>query len=305
MKILLLGTRGIAADNEQYYGQYLDFFKTAVGHSGQADLEVVHALVDELFIAVGDGSFTIRDMANGHDLASYSAVLIRGHIHEHVDVVKTVSVYLKQHNIPVINDYSTFRTASKLMQAVHFHIHGLPVASTVFVTPAVVANLAELPFGFPCIMKATNGSHGNYNYKLDGPDDVARVLAEDGGKHGFVLQRFMPNDCDYRILVAGTSLLVIKRSAVGDSHLNNTSKGGGAELVSPDTLPAEIISQAQHIVTKINMTIAGVDVLYDTSTDTYSFLEVNSQPQLMTGAFVDEKAKLIGEFFTGLTERTI
>lgn len=303
MKILLLGTRGIAADNEQYYGQYLDFFKTAAASSQLSDIQVVHALVDDLFISVGDGKFTVRDTANRHDLADYGAVLIRGHIHEHVDVVKTVSVYLQRHNIPVINDYSTFRTASKLIQAVHFHIYGLPVANTVFVTPAVVNNLTDLPFSFPCIMKATNGSHGNYNYKLDGPEDVARVLAEDNGKHSFVLQRYMPNDCDYRILVAGKSLLVIKRSAAGDSHLNNTSKGGGAELVSPDTLPAEIISQSQHIVAKINMTIAGVDVLYDTSTDTYSFLEVNSQPQLMTGAFVDEKAKLIGEFFSELTDQ--
>lgn len=302
MKILLLGTRGIAADNEQYYGQYVDFFRQAVSAAGKDDeLDVVHALVDDLFIAVGDGQFSIRDMRNGHELAEYAAIIIRGHIHEHVDVVKTVSVYAHGKNVPVVNDYSMFRTASKLIQAVNFEVYGLPVGQTVFVTPAVADNLDQLPFGFPCIMKATNGSHGNYNYKLEGPEDVARILAEDGDKHTFVLQRFMPNDCDYRVLIAGNHVRLIKRSALADSHLNNTSKGGDAELVDIAELPAEIIEQAKLIIAKIGMSIAGVDVLYDKSTDSYSFLEVNSQPQLMTGAFVPEKEKLIGAFLSDLT----
>jgi glutathione synthase/RimK-type ligase-like ATP-grasp enzyme len=186
---------------------------------------------------------------------------------------------------------------------VHFHVYGLPVAQTVFITPAVVRNLDKLSFGFPCIMKATNGSHGNFNYKLQGSEEVERVLTEDEGKHTFVLQRFMPNDCDFRILVAGNEVMVIKRSALGDSHLNNTSKGGDAELVDPASLPAAIIAQARDIVQKIGMTVAGVDVLYDQSTGNYSFLEVNSQPQLMTGAFVDEKAELMGAFFGSLVRQ--
>jgi len=303
MKILLLGTRGVAEDSDAYYRQYLDFFKTASSQS-QTAVDVVHALIDDLFIAVGDGTFTIRDIRNDADLSEYAAVLIRGHIHEHIDSVKTVSMYLKLYNIPSINDYSMFRTASKLIQAVHFHIYGLPVAQTVFVTPAVIANLDKLPFGYPCIMKATNGSHGNYNYKLNGPEDVVRVMTEDGDKHTFVLQRFMPNDCDFRVLVAGDELLIIKRSAAGDSHLNNTSQGGDAELVDPSTLPAEIIEQSRLIVKKINMSVAGVDVLYDQSTQNYSFLEVNSQPQLMTGAFIEEKAKLMSNFFDSIIDAT-
>ena len=303
MKVLLLGTNGVTANDPEYYERYLDFFKTAAQQS-RTELEVVYCMVDDLFIAVGDGQFSIRDMRNGHELSEFQAVLIRGHIHEHVDVVKTVSMYLQQHGIPGINDYSMFRTASKLIQAVHFQVYGLPVAQTVFVTPAVVAALDRLPFEFPCIMKATNGSHGNFNYKVAGAEDVTRVLEEDGDKHKFVLQRFMPNDCDYRVLIAGDEVMVIKRTAVEDSHLNNTSKGGDAVLVDAGSLPSEIIEQSRHIVKKIHMTIAGVDVLYDQSRDAYSFLEVNSQPQLMTGAFVPEKAEMIGRYFHVLAGNT-
>lgn len=301
MKVLLLGTNGITPDDADYYKRYVEFFEKAARYSA-TELEIAYCLVDDLFIAVGDGSFSIRDMRNGHELTEYKAVLIRGHIHEHVDVVKTVSMYLNQNGIPGINDYSMFRTASKLIQAVHFQTYGLPVAQTVFVTPAVTQNLGRLPFGYPCIMKATNGSHGNYNYKVNDPDEIARIITQDGGKHKFVLQRYMPNDCDYRVLIAGEEVMVIKRSARQDSHLNNTSKGGEAELVPVAELPEEVIRLSKHIVAAIKMTVAGVDVLYDQSKDEYNFLEVNSQPQLMTGAFVDEKATLIGKFFRTLSD---
>jgi len=299
MKILLLGTKGIVEDVEAYYSQYLDFFKQAATQSSQ-QLQVEFTLVHDLFITVGDGEFSIVNMRTGRDLADYDAVLIRGHIHEHVDVVKSVSMYLGQKGIPAINDYSAFRTSSKLIQAVQFQVYGLPVGKTVFVNQAVLDNLDKLPFDFPCIMKATNGSHGNYNYKLEKADDIAQILADDNGKHTFVLQRFMPNDCDYRVLLAGEQLLIIKRMALGDSHLNNSSKGGSTELVDPSELPDEIIKQCRHIARKLNQTIAGVDVLYDKSNDSFSFLEVNSQPQLMTGAFVEEKAKLMAALFDSL-----
>jgi glutathione synthase/RimK-type ligase-like ATP-grasp enzyme len=299
MKILLLGTRTTAPNPDAYYAPYLDFFKSASVRSSSKP-EIAYALTDDLFIAIGDGEFTVRDMRNDVDLSEYGAVIIRGDTFAYVDCMRSVSAYLRHHGVPSINDYSTYRSPSKLAQALQFYEHGLPVAQTVLVTPAVVAHLDKLSFGFPCIMKATHSSYGNSNYKLEKPEDVARILAEDAGKHTFVLQRFTPNDCDYRVLVAGDEVLVIKRTAIGGSHLNNTSKGAEATLAGLSALPAEVIRMSQDIAKKLNMTLAGVDVLYDQSTGSYSFLEVNSQPQLVTGAFIDEKGHVMSNFFDSI-----
>jgi len=48
------------------------------------------------------------------------------------------------------------------------------------------------------------------------------------------------------------------------------------------------------------MTISGVDVIVDKNTNKHYFLEVNSQPQLMSGAFVEEKAQLVADYFDSL-----
>lgn len=305
MELLFVATRGVDGNNGRYYDPYWEFFGRAAGYSGVKDLQIAYARIDDLFIAVGDGSFVIRDMANGKDLSEYGAVLIRGHLDRCVDGVKAVSLYLRQWNIPVVNDYATIHTGSKLIQAVNFHMHELPVASTVLVTQVVAANPADLPFGFPCIMKATNGSRGNFNYKIDGPEDVGRVLAQDGSMRNFVLQRFVPNDGDYRILVAGNGFLIMKRSAVDGSHLNNVSQGASAELVDPGTLPVEVVEQARRIVREVGMAVAGVDVLYDEGTGSCSFLEVNPQPEFVNNVFPSAKAELVGGFLGELAGRPV
>lgn len=294
MKILLLGTKATAANNAAYYQDYLDFFEKAITYSEQP-LEVGYAIFDDLIITVGDGDFSILDTRGGHDLKEYGMILLRGHVREHFDVVKAVSIYVKSYGVPVLNDYSTFRSSSKLIQAVQFHELSVPVARTIFVTPAVLRMASAFPLGFPCIMKATYGSHGNHNYLVKDLEDIVRRQAENPG-HEFVLQRYVPNDCDYRVLLIGSEFMIIKRTAGVGSHLNNTSRGGTAELIDGASLPPVIIEQSRRVARKLGMTIAGVDVLYDSVTGTYVFLEINSQPQLMTGACVDEKAKLLGAY---------
>lgn len=294
MKLLLLGTQSTSLDSGSYYQNYLKFFEDAIKHSGQP-LTIVHALLDELLVSVGDGEFTIHDTRHDCDLSEYDMVFIRGHVRQHFDLTKAVSIYLKQQQIPVVNDYSGFRSSSKLIQAVQFHEFGVPVARTVFITPATVGNLDKISIAFPCILKATYGSHGNHNYLVKDADELQRLLVQNEDRE-FVLQRYVPNECDYRVLIIGREVMVIRRSAAGDSHLNNTSKGGKADLIAASALPAVIIEQSRLIAKNLDMTIAGVDVLYNEATGEHVFLEVNSQPQLMTGAYLAEKKRLMGAY---------
>lgn len=299
MKILLIGNKETSQDTDAYYGEYADFFRKAIAHSS-TNASIEYTMFDDLVISVGDDEFSVFDTKTNKDVSDYQLVLIRGKGFRNLfDVVKTISSYCVYKNIPVINDYSSFRDSSKLMQAVNFYEHQLPVARTVYVTPAVLSGKAQLGFDFPCIMKAVFGAHGNDNYLVDSIEE-AREIARNSPDLRFVLQRFVPNDNDYRILVIGDELAVIGREAVEGSHLNNTSQGGAAVLVDPATIPEKVLLDSKKIAKKLGMTFAGVDVLADRETGDYYFLEVNSQPQLMSGAFVEEKAKLIGTFFDSI-----
>lgn len=298
MKVLLIGSEQTSDDLAQYYGQYVDFFKKGAGFS-KTNIEIQWTLFDDLYVQVGDGEFVIVDTKSGQDVKDFDAVFIRGkNFRQFFDVVRAISRYTSVHKIPVINDYSGFRDSSKLAQAVQFHENELPVASTVYVNRAITEKGHPLPFDFPCIMKAVFGAHGNDNYLVNSLDEVRDIASKSSTR--FVLQRFVSNDNDFRILVIGDEVLVISRKAVEGSHLNNTSKGGSAYLVPIESLPEDMINNAKKITSNLDMTVAGVDVLIENGTGDFFFLEVNSQPQLMTGAFVDEKAQMLGRFFDNL-----
>jgi len=299
MNILLIGNKETADNPEQYYGEYASFFEQAIGYS-KTESTIKFTLIDDLIISVGDGEFSIYDTRHQTDLDAYQLVLIRGKGFRNMfDVLKTVSSYGKYKNFPVVNNYTNFRDSSKLMQAVQFFELSIPVACTVLVTPAVLSRDTPPNFDFPCIMKATFGAHGNDNYLVKDMAE-AREISEKSSDKRFVMQRFVPNDNDYRILIIGKEVLIIGREAVEGSHLNNTSQGGSAVLADSDEVPASVIADSRRIIEHLNMVIAGVDVLADKNTGEFFFLEVNSQPQLMSGAFVEEKAKAVAKFFDSL-----
>ncbi|MDX2776532.1 hypothetical protein PV379_04165 [Streptomyces caniscabiei] len=301
MNILLIGTSNTAEDPDVYYDQYKDFFDRSLKSAGDNGSTVLFTLIDDLFIAVGDDSFMVRDLKSDKDLTEFDAILIRAKgLRNYFDVVKAISAYANLHGIAVVNDYSEFRNSSKLTQAVQFFLADMSVATSVFASKGVLEGKIQLPFTFPCVMKANFGAHGNDNYLVKSIEEARDIASNNIGKN-FVLQRFVPNDGDYRILVAGNETLVIRRKAVGGSHLNNTSQGGAAELVDMAELPASVVQDAHRIAKVLSMKIAGVDALADSITGEFYFLEVNSQPQLMSGAFMDEKVALIGRYLTSLT----
>ena len=207
MKLLLIGNTEVAEDNEAYFGRYVDFLRGSVAQDN-GEIEVEFTFFDDLHIGVGDGKFIIYDTRHKQHVSDVDMVLLRGGgFRKYYDVIKAISVYGAEHGLLVSNDYSGFRDSSKLTQAVQFHQLGLPVAHSVYITEAVLQQKLPLGFEFPCIMKATFGSHGNDNYLVKSIDQVAEIFHKNPVKK-FVLQRFVPNDNDYRILIIGDEVAV-------------------------------------------------------------------------------------------------
>jgi glutathione synthase/RimK-type ligase-like ATP-grasp enzyme len=305
MKILILGImeKRPTETDRAYYQSYINFFKNSAKTAGN-DTIVESSLYDDLIISVGDGDFRIYDTKNKRDLCEYNALFLRGsQFRQFFGVIGSINKYATCKGLKVINDYTGVRDYSKLFQAVDFHLLDIPVAKTIYVTSAVINNPSCIDFGFSCVMKADHGSHGDFNYVVKDIDEVRKIFEKHEPKR-FILQRFIPNDCDYRILVIGDETLVIKRTAVGDSHLNNTSKGGNAELINKKSLPKKVFYDTKRAMEYLGMTIAGVDVFSDKNTNDFYFIEINVQPQLMSGAFVKEKEKLMGKLLDKLSNES-
>jgi len=292
MKVLLIGHSVKDPNSEAYFAEYAAFVRGAVA---QDDISVDFTKFDDLYIGVGDDKFTIHDTRHQRDISDWDVIFLRGSYRALYDVITSISAYAHEHNLEIINDYSHHWDSSKLNQATLFHRLKMPVAYSVYVTPAVLAQKHPLGIEFPCVMKATFGSHGDDNHLVKSMAEVVEIDSREPAKK-FVLQRFVPNDRDYRILIVGDEVAVISRTAGKDTHLNNTSKGGAAELQAVESIPASIIADAKRVAKHLHMVTAGVDVLADKATGEFYFLEVNAQPQLMTGALTDVKSKMIGDF---------
>jgi len=300
MRILIIGSKETLQHDPEYYDKYVTFVRvTTPGKPAAVDF----MLFDDLYLAVGPGEFTARSLSLERELSDYQVILVRGRYFKYyIDILKALSVYAGLHGITFINDHTSYRSGSKLDQAVTFYTEKAQAPFTVVVTSGLIEHEA-LPSGisFPCIMKSTFGAHGSNNHVAQSWQDIRTIQAA-SPKVRFILQQFIPNEGDYRLLIVGQGMAVIKRVARPGSHLNNTSQGGTATLMPLTELPAHVLGDARRLAKRLQLVTAGVDVLQDSTTGAYYVLEVNSQPQLVTGAFLDTKLELFQQYLRTLDQ---
>lgn len=130
---------------------------------------------------------------------------------------------------------------------------------------------------YPFIVKPNCGSKGEGVFKINNDKDVDNIAVPIGE---LVFQNFIKNSGDYRAFILGGRVLgVIKRTAKKGDFLNNISQGGSAEVVTDE----KVLKRIRHIGTTIasifELTLCGVDVIYDEKQKEFLFLEVNTVPQ--------------------------
>jgi len=142
------------------------------------------------------------------------------------------------------------------------------------------------PLEYPFIAKAADAFGGAMNFLVTDYSDLKTALNAHKEQF-FVLQEFIPNNFDYRVIVMdGVIKLVMRRSrdASSGSHLNNTSAGATGEFVSIDQLSNEMQEDALKAATlTLRSDFAGVDLIVDSKTGQHYILEVNEAPAIQTG----------------------
>lgn len=142
---------------------------------------------------------------------------------------------------------------------------------------AVRKSVQEKILHLPFIIKPNKGSKGEgvaLIKNIDDLDHIEKPLEE------LVFQNFIKNSGDYRVLILGGRVLgVIKRTAKEGNFLNNISKGGAAEMITDPKLLNTLRRIATTVASIFELTICGVDIIYDDRDGLYYFLEVNTVPQ--------------------------
>lgn len=224
---------------------------------------------DMIFTIIG-GEVSITSAVTGRDVGSYDLVYIRGIGQE--EVRNTIALYLENRNKAFINSELKQRQfTSKLIQYVAFANKGLAVPDTVYANVIHREKaLASLGTGFPIVVKSTTGSNGNDNFLVNSLDELNSLEIT----AACVMQPFLENQFDYRIVVAESDVLIAyKRVRSGDDYRNNISQGGSRELVKD--LSGELTDMAVRAARAVNRDLAGVDILVAEKTGRPYILEVN------------------------------
>ena len=285
----------------------LDFagFVRAINSEAGKELAVQGSLKNLIF-EIRDSKLKITESLSSKDLNDFKAIYIRRLKSKTQEKVTAVSIAAKAWGLNVINsENSNLQSFSKLTELVALSLNNLPIPDTIIAAkPEVKVMLKneEWWLTFPLIMKDANGSIGSRNYLIKNKKELKQVLNLSENKDRiFVYQHMVPNDGDFRFLIAGGKVgVVIHRSAAEGDHRNNTSLGAKARLVPKEEVSKEIKNDAINAAKALDRELCGVDILIDKQTGRHYILEVNKKTMLDEGTFIPQKMKAVSDFFKEL-----
>lgn len=195
-------------------------------------------------------------------------------------------------------------STTKLTEYMTLWTNGIRIPKTMYLDRSALVDSYEdlvVSLGDKIIVKATNGRIGKDNYLISSKDQL-RVALETSTDVQFVCQEFIPNSYDLRVLIVGKQQpLIIKRQRTNqETHLNNTSQGAEATLVSVTADTAHDVELSFKAAEVMHREFAGVDIMHNDVTGESYVIEVNAGPQIATGAFVQEKRHMFAEMIKEL-----
>lgn len=301
--ILVIGRRD---DREDYDNRTtmlrgLESVSEKVVYSG-ADYE-------DLLFSFDGKRLIVIDTVSGKDIAGYDAVFLVGWFKTKVldDVARSAATYLHSKGIPFANSEAFHgRSFTKLSQCVLAATHDVSVTPFIFCMDQrlLLDHVMKMNVRLPYIAKAVSASRGRDNYLVTDHAQLEAAIHEDTElPRYFIVQTYIPNDGDYRVLVMGDAVRkVIHRKSKAGSHLNNTSQGGSATLVDTTMIPQKVLDDSVLMAKLLRREVTGVDMIRDKDTDQYYFLEANNMPQLATGAHVQAKLTELDAYLVALAD---
>jgi glutathione synthase/RimK-type ligase-like ATP-grasp enzyme len=277
-------------------------FNTALQAELDSSVQLAHAFLNRLVFCIENGQLRVIDALSGRDIKEFDLVWFKAWRNK-PEMATAAADYLHHHNVKLIGgELAGSLSQSKLTQYVNLALAGLPVPNSWYAKNSVtmLKVLRESKEAGPFIIKGIRSAMGQHNYLVDSFEELEEIIAANPTKE-FIIQEYIPNDFDYRLLVLGGEVkLVIKRTRQNQkSHVNNTSRGGEGELVNVGAFDKKLLVAATAAAKALRREVAGVDIIIDKKTQEYYILEVNKEPQLVGGANVSAKLAVVADYLKG------
>lgn len=167
--------------------------------------------------------------------------------------------------------------ACKAYQMLKLSQAKLPVPRSIYGSLEYLEREAIKEFNFPVIIKGSRGDRRSQVFKLFGVDDFKEKIEElkvieNNRENKYMLQEYIVNQEDYRIMVIGNKALGVMKRAVGEN-------GRLKNQFSQVDLPKGIEKLAIKAAELCGIAIAGVDIVFrDGDFKKPLFYEINKTP---------------------------
>lgn len=269
------------------------FGKLSAAAEGR-QLQLHRGSLSDMHISIKNNRLSIRESLTGKNLSEFD-VLYFELWYKAPEQALAAALHAERQGIPYFSsELAGAMPLTKVGELAKLADADIPIPDTFTSSNREIlrAFKADAPLKYPVVVKAADGYGGHNNFLVKSRAMMKRVLAEHKNLR-FVVQEFIPNNCDYRCLVLGGQIvLVLRRSRAEDSqtHLNNTSQGAAGELVDIQSIPEAARSDVLRAAERLGRSeFAGVDLLIDSQTGKHYILEVNQTPQIEIGAETDGK----------------
>jgi gamma-F420-2:alpha-L-glutamate ligase len=216
---------------------------------------------------------------DGERLARPRAVLVRlgaGISRAELSVIR----YFELEGIPCYNGSESINLVQDKFQSSEILANaGIAVPHTMIVKSTSRSDLVEKTIGFPCVVKVVVGSFGEGVYLCKTKQEYIKFIEFVDAVHNektLIAQEYLahrPGE-DLRVFVVGGKVLgAMKRTAPEDDFRANITNGGTGESFPVSSEIEEIALKTAEV---LNLTIAGIDLLFDDRG--FRVCEANSNP---------------------------
>lgn len=290
-------------------GHYDALFTPFVERGSKYGLQFSQGSLKDIHIIIKDNQLQVIESMTGKDLKSFEAV--------HFNMwdmapqqALAAALYLQKLGIPTSNEEPLgILAATKVGEIARMADHGVALPNTFISSNRETLKVfkANPLFDYPFIAKAAYTFGGKMNYLVKNYQELEEALLAHPDQI-FVLQEFIPNNFDYRVLVMGGKIrLVMKRERDTNSktHLNNTSQGAAAEIVPVSSLSKAMQRDALKAAElTLRSGFSGVDLIINSVTGQHYILEVNNPPAIQVGLNIDEKMSVMMDYLKELSEKS-
>ncbi len=282
-------------------GYYRTLFEPLEKEASRHGLKLLQGSLKDLHTEVINNQLTVTESVTGRRLDSFDAVDFEMWLKAPQQAL-AAATYLDRNHIPMsTREPLSVLSDTKVSEIATMSGGKIPLPNTFTSSNREILKIfKDKPrFDYPFIVKAADTFGGKMNYLVKNYQELKAALNANPDQ-AFVLQEFIPNDFDYRVIVLGGKIrLVMKRmrDPKAGAHVNNTSAGAEAEFLPIETLTKNMqdsVLAAARITRRSGF--SGVDVIVNKETGQHYILEVNDQPAIQVGASPEVKTPIFMEY---------